>query len=189
MTFFNILETGMKKSALLLLLFTSPVLAQDQVAAARAAAGCGSEQIEFIVKTDKTQHPAPLPESGKALVFVFHEERQDQGSISPGWVTTRVGLDGAWMGANHGKSYFFFSVDAGDHHLCTNWQSRIKTYARQGAATSFTAERGKTYYFRATVNEITSLQRNPSLNLEPLDPAEAQLLIASSSLSSSHAKK
>ncbi|MFY9531896.1 MAG: hypothetical protein WAR24_23580 [Candidatus Acidiferrales bacterium] len=38
---------------LLLLLLASPVFAQDQAAVARAAAGCGPDQVEFDVKTDK----------------------------------------------------------------------------------------------------------------------------------------
>jgi hypothetical protein len=88
------------------------------------------------VKADNTQHPASQPESGKALVYVFHEERQNN--------------------ANHGKSYFFFTVDPGAHRLCANWQSKIKIYSRQSSAASFVAEAGKVYYFRAQVNEITN---------------------------------
>src|ERR1019366_9119074 len=31
---------------------------------------------------------------------------------------TKVGLDGAWVGANQGSSYFFFATTSGEHHLC-----------------------------------------------------------------------
>jgi YHS domain-containing protein len=179
----------MRRSILALLLFVTPAFAQDQAAAARAAAGCGPDQIEFDVKADDTQHPASQPESGKALVYVFHEERQNKGVLNKGWVTTRVGLDGTWIGANHGKSYFFFSVDPGDHRLCANWQSKIKVYSRQSAAASFVAEAGKVYYFCAQVNEITDIQHEPTMKLELVDPAEAQLLIASSAFSTFRRKK
>jgi hypothetical protein len=40
-------------------------------------------------------------------------------------VTVRIGLDGTWAEASHGKSYFAFSVTPGEHHLCANWQSVI----------------------------------------------------------------
>jgi hypothetical protein len=65
----------------LLLLFATPMLAQDQ-AAALGAGGCGPEKIEFDVKTDKNQHPMAQLQPGKALVYVFEEEETDQGSQS-----------------------------------------------------------------------------------------------------------
>jgi hypothetical protein len=170
------------KCLLAVLLFLSPVFAQDQAAAARAAAGCGPSEVQFDVKTDKNQHPVAQPQTGKALVYVFQNEL---------WkATTRVGLDGAWVGANHGESYFFFPVDPGDHRLCTNWQSVHKAFSKLGSAASLTAEAGKVYYFRTKVYESQeSPVHRPALKLEPLDSAEGQLLVASSSFSSSHAKK
>ena len=106
------------KAILIVLLFASPVLAQDDAAAARSAAGCGPAEVNFDVKTDKKQHPAPKPEQGKALVYVFLDVKQQASTINIGSVTTRVGLDGAWIGANHGRSYLFFPVGPGDHRVC-----------------------------------------------------------------------
>ena len=177
----------MIKPLLVALLFASPALAQDQAADARAAAGCGPENIQFDVKVDKKQHPAPQPEAGKALVYVFEEERWDGDKTNIGAVTTRVGLDGAWVGANHGQSYFTVAVDPGDHRVCSAWQSVLKRYSKLGSAASFTAEPGKVFYFRVIVDERTEHQ--PSIRLEPVDPAEALMLIASSGLSTSQPKK
>jgi hypothetical protein len=101
----------MMKTILMVLLSTLPVLAQDQAVTARAAAGCGPTEVKFEVKTDKRQHPIGQPESGKALVYVFADENADPGGIRIGGLTTRIGLDGAWVGANKGTSYFFFSVN------------------------------------------------------------------------------
>ncbi len=176
---------------LLLSLFASPVLAQDDAASARAAAGCGPAQVNFDVKTDKNQHPSPKPEAGKALIFVIEDAKTNDLGFRIGGITTKVGLDGAWIGANQNQSYFFYSVDPGDHRLCANWQSSIGSRARVGAAASFTADANKVYYFRTKIYVLTDEKdsRPPMMKLERIDPAEAQLLISSASLSTSHPKK
>jgi len=166
-----------------------PVPQGDQATVARTAAGCGPGNADFDVKTDNKQHPLSQPEPGKALVYFLHVETQDGGVINKGWVTSRVGIDGRWVGANHGKSYFSVPLDPGQYVVCTDWQSRIKTYSRQSAATSFTAEAGKVYFFRTSVMEITAIQRTPGMKLELIDNAEGQLLVSSSALSTPQAKK
>jgi hypothetical protein len=103
-------------------------------------------------------------------------------------VTTKIGLDGGWVGANHGESYFYFSVDAGDHRLCAIWQSSLERYSRNASAISLTAEAGKVYYFRTIVDQRKE-QHQPVVKLEPLDPAEGQILVAASAFSTSHPKK
>ena len=170
----------MPRSFLLLLLFAWPAFAQESESAARTAAGCGPGSTHFEVSTDKKQHPAPPPDSGKAIVFVVEDIERGP--------TMKVGLDGAWVGANKGKSYFFFSVDPGEHHLCTNWQSSVfkQTAKRIGSATTIVTEAGKTYYFRIMVDG-ESASRN--IRLTPVEKAEAQFLIAASPLSTSHSKK
>jgi hypothetical protein len=177
----------MMKALLTILLFASPVFAQDDVAAARAAAGCGPDQVNFDVKTDKKHHPAPQPEPGKALVYVFQDVKQGNNAFNFGTVTAKVGLDGAWVGAIHGKSYFFFPADPGDRRVCAAWQSTFKRFSDLGSAANLTAEAGKVYYLRVRVDVRPDHQ--PDVKMEHIDPAEAQLLIASSSLSTSHPKK
>ena len=166
-----------------------PAATQGQASTARTAAGCGPSDDEFDVKTDNKQHLVSEPEPGKALVYFLHVESQDGGVINKGWVTSRAGMDGAWVGANHGKSYFFISVDPGEHAACTDWQSSLKTYSRQSAALNLRAEAGKIYYIRTTIIEITALQRTPAMKIELIDDAEGQLLISSSALSTAHPKK
>jgi hypothetical protein len=165
---------------------TSPALAQNQAAAARASAGCGPDKVQFEVRTDKKQHAEAQPEAGKAIVYVFEDERQDPGALPLLAATIRIGLDGHWVGANHGKSYFLFAVDPGDHNLCASWQSSIKTFSQLASAASLSAEPGKAYYFQAKVNERS--HDKPAVRLEAVDPAEAKLLIASFSLSISRPK-
>ena len=130
-------------------IFTAPLLAQDQAEEARTAAGCGVNDAQFTVKRDKKQHPTAQPESGKALVYVFGDEDIDNDvSLRFGDSITRWGVDATWVGATDWKSYFFFPVDPGDHRLCARRQSSFKSINKVSAALSFTAEAGKSYYFR-----------------------------------------
>ncbi len=171
----------------LLTLFALPVFAQDQAAAARAAAGCGADNVQYDVKTDKSQHPQGQVPEGKALVYVFEEEKTDANAFKIGAVTIRIGLDSQWMGANHGNTYFYFPVDPGDHNICSNWQSSIGKLSKLASAVSLTAEAGQVYYFQTRVDERS--HDKPAVWMEPVDPAEAKLLIASASLSNSRPKK
>lgn len=175
---------GSTLGVLLLTICAMPAVAQDKAqdpaAAARAAAGCGPSEIKFDVKTDDKQHPTAQPEACKALVYVFED-------IASG-PTLKVGLDGAWVGANDGRSYFFFQVEPGEHCLCTNWQSMLKSLSGAGMAISLTAEAGKVYYFRTTINEPRN-KEGVAVKMRPIDSAEAQFLIAVSAYSTSRAKK
>lgn len=172
----------MKKSMLAVLLFAAPVFAQspapDQAALTLTAVGCGPSEVKFDVKTDEHRHPTALPESGKAMVYIIGD------FVMGSTPTTRVGIDGTWVGANHGNSYFFVPVDPGNHHLCVNWQSPFKSVSRIGSAANFTAEQGGTYYFRAIRDE-----KGGGMGLEPVDPAKGQFLLATFAFSTSHPKK
>jgi hypothetical protein len=150
------------------------------------AAGCGPSPINFNVKTDKNQHPTPSPEPGKAMVYVFDTVKLDPGLVI-GTVTLRIGLDGDWMGANHGDSYFYFPVDPGEHRVCAQWQSTFERLSKLASAASLTAEAGQVYYFRAIADART--RDRGAVRLEPLDPAEALPLTSSSGFSTSHPKK
>jgi len=105
--------------------------------------------------------------------------------------TIRVGLNGAWVGANHGTSYLSFSVDPGEHHLCTNWQSVLKSLSDQHSLTSFTAEAGKTYFFRVQAYEQFEGGKGQfwTIDLQPVDADEGKYLLASAPLSVSQPKK
>lgn len=59
-------------------------LAQDE--AARRAAGCGPNEIQFEAKTDNKQHPKGEVSPGKALVYIF----DTRGGVGIGWEPARV---------------------------------------------------------------------------------------------------
>lgn len=154
-----------------------PVFAQGEGAAARTAAGCGPIEQMFDVKTTYSRHPIGQPEPGKALVYFF----SDYIAAPKGM---RVGVDGAWVGANNGMSYFFFQVAPGEHSVCTEWQSGLykRTSERRGEAIHLSLEAGKTYYLRLTIGERRMF-------LELADEAEGHFLIGSSEYATSQPKK
>jgi len=159
-----------------ILMAVLPAAAQDDAAAARTAAGCGPSGEMFNVQTTDQKHPVGQMEQGKALVYFFVDF-----ITAP---TMRVGVDGNWVGANDGKSYFFFPVDPGEHNVCAEWQSGTfkKSSERVGEAIHLMAEAGKTYYLRLNF----SYQR---MHLELSDGAEGHFLIGSSLFATSQPKK
>jgi len=175
----------MIKLILAVLLLITPAFAQDQTAAF-AAAGCGPDKIKFDVKTNSHQHTVAQPQPGKALVYAFEDFPHT--GLTIGGVTTKVGLDGTWVGANYDNSYFFFLVDPGDHSLCASVQSSVPGTSKLKAAASLTAEAGKVYYFWTLVLHVSDPNRPTEVKLEPVDPAEGRLLIASSPFSTSRPK-
>jgi hypothetical protein len=158
----------MQKFMLLLVLLGTPVLTLAQDEAARTAAGCGPNEIQFEVKTDKKHHPKGEVTSGKALVYLF----DNRSGVGIGWPPARVGVDGTWVGANFKASYFFFSVVPGEHNLCSSAKEPFERMTNKSLmVTTFIAEAGQTYYF--------SIQYYPDSgwNLEEISPAEGQLKI------------
>jgi hypothetical protein len=132
-------------AALIFCLFLSPAAWAGKLILPDA---CGDNKTEFNVKTDKNQPTPAVPDAGKAqIVFIENIDKpsgckmEATGSCNP---TLRLGIDGAWVGATKGESYFAVSVDPGMHHLCTNNGKNV-------GMDSITAEAGKVYYYEATV--------------------------------------
>jgi hypothetical protein len=171
------------KAALVLVFFVASAFAQDQAAIAAAQAACGPSSVKFDAKQDATQHPVAQADPAKAVVFIVQEIGEKQCKRC---ALTKAGLDGAWIGANQGSSYFFFSTEPGEHHLCLNWQSRLDWVSRMFAFANFTAEPGKVYYFRA---RIFPGHFDYSFDLDPLNSDQGKFLVASSAFSVSHPKK
>jgi hypothetical protein len=182
------------KATLFVILFSLSVFAQDQSAIATAEAACGPKEIKFNAKQDATQHPTPQPEPGKAVIYVVEDLGQCPGCVahtnefftSVSEALTKVGMDGAWVGSNRGSSYIAFSVDPGEHHLCTNWQSSLESRSHAFAMANFTAQEGKIYYFR---ERVFPGYGDYSFDLDPVNGDEGKYLIAISPLSVWQAKK
>jgi hypothetical protein len=150
------------------------------------APGCGDPVAKFDVTTAKSTQPIGSPEAGKALVYFVEDDAEFASRPTP---TTRIGLDGQWVGATHGNSHLSFSVDPGEHHLCSSWQSTvILAQGHKSAAAHFTAAAGKTYFFKVT-NKWNRDVGAAITRLDPLDSDEGRLLVNTSALSTSHPKQ
>ena len=166
----------MKRFLLAVLVWTAPLLAQNPATDPRTAAGCGPLHSEFSVKVDKNDHNLQQPDPGKALVYVIVQERPDY-ALKIGDVTTRIGVDGNWVAANHGPSYAVFAISPGDHRICVDWQSSLEARQKLNGAVNLSAQAGKTYFYRTLVN-IESPEQSAGLWFEAVDPAEGMLLVS-----------
>jgi hypothetical protein len=174
----------MRPALVVMLFLTLPAAsAFGQQGSGALAAACGPKSTSFSVKVDESQHTLAQPEAGKALVYFV----QDIGEVNcfGGCITTKIGLDGAWVGAHQHNSYFSVSVEPGEHHVCANPQSHVGWISRKVALAHFTAEAGKVYYFRTR----GIMSGNQLLfDLDPVDSDQARYLISSYPLSVSHPK-
>lgn len=180
------------KSALLVIFLASSAFCQSPASIPSAQPACGPMPAQFQIKTGAGQPLEPQVESGRALIYVV----EDQKYKAVKDVTVRIGVDGAWIGATRGDSYLYFSLEPGEHHLCVDWLSDFLPSGRAVSRFGFTAEPRHVYYFRArTQGGVGSLtERNGSgdtafIDLDLVNSDEGRLLVASSLLSVSHAKK
>jgi hypothetical protein len=158
------------KLVLIALFFVTSAFAQAQSVGLPPA--CGPKNVSFDVKLDKSQHTQAPPEPGKARVYFLQDS-----------FVARIGMDGAWVGANRGHSYFSVSVEPGEHHVC----AKVDVVSEHPVeVASFTAEAGKVYYFRA---RLVSVEGGLYLFLAQADNDEAKYLMDSYSLSVSQPKK
>jgi hypothetical protein len=165
------------KPRLGILLLSASLAFAAQARATTLPDACGDDKVKFDVKTENSKTvPAP-PTDGKAQIVFIENENQPIGPFMH--ATVRFGIDGAWVGADNGNSYFALSVDSGVHHLCANWQSVIK--GKNVDLTSFTAEPGKIYYFASNVTVESESVVN--FGLSQLNEDEAKYRIKASKFS------
>jgi len=158
----------MRKIMLLVLVCAAPVYGQNATADFRTAAGCGSEKTHYEVTLNPPDKGVIAPSAGKARIYVI----EIVGTNTTG-VTTRVGVDGNWMGANTGQGYISFEVDPGSHNICADWQSILKVRQQDGGAMVMRVEAGGTYYFVVGV-----LVQALNFSLTEVDEAEGQWLLS-----------
>jgi hypothetical protein len=168
---------------LAIFLFSAPVFAQGAPSASAAAVCSNLPNTIFDVKTDTGEHLAQ-PAAGKALVYFLQD---DTNFIARPRPTTRLAVDGAWVGATHSDSYFYFPVEPGEHHLCAIWQAGGLDPTAGAAAARFTARAGHSYYFRAQNGSLKDGTK--TIEFGRVDSDEAQLLINRYAFSSSSVKK
>jgi hypothetical protein len=160
---------------LLVVLLQSFSCAQAQKIRPPEEAACGASNAKLKVHLDNKQHPLGTTDADHALIYIIEE-----GGLM-GNFTTRYGMDGNWIGDNHGmRSYFFRTIEAGDHRLCREWQSPTLFRGHPVSVLSFTAKGSVVYYFRAKVDHMSSPQ---TIDLQPINADEGTLLISTSAFS------
>ena len=168
--------------ALSFLFLTSASIAQSVPTGSRPSA-CGPNDVRFSVRTEPRPSSIPQIPQGASRLVVFSES-YNVGPRCDGSVT-RLGLDGAWVGANCLGSYLSLDITPGEHHLCATVGS--KEGVKYTALDSFSAEPGKTYYFRATVL-LGVFDPETFIHMEPLDGDEGAYLMGSWKVSKSQQK-
>ena len=145
-------------------------------------AACGDERATLRVELQKdthalTDHLLPDPTPGKAEL-VFIEDADFRQSCFLCSIATRVGIDGRWVGANQGNSYFAIAVAPGEHHLCTDWQSTDRDLKGEIGLGEIKAEAGQIYFYRVRITRI-----GYGLELVPVDMQEGSFRLRSATLS------
>ncbi len=184
-TRFGLTSVGSLAGALLLMPMMS-ARAQDL----SPTAACGDEKAQFDVSLGPRSSPVPAPAAGAARLYII-----ELGDLSDkhrfGRPTVRQGLDGAWIGATQGFSFVRADVQPGDHHLCSRWQSHFSRLTSEISLNNFTAEAGRTYYFRLQITFQGSggdAVGPPVIDLQPVSEDEGRFLVTEAAPSVSRLK-
>jgi len=138
---------------------------------------CGDEKATLRVGFQKDTHGVNDPAPGKAEL-VFIEDADFRQSCFLCSIATRIGIDGRWVGANQGNSYFAVEVAPGEHHLCTDWQSANPDLKSKTGLGEIKAEAGYIYFYRVRITRI-----GYGLELVPVDRQEGSFRLRSATLS------
>jgi len=139
------------KDVLSAILFCVCLALGNQARCATLPSACGDDKVKFDVTTQAGQPALPPPAPGKAQIVFFEDQNEEHNPWHP-WDIARFGVDGAWVGADKGNSFFMLDVAPGLHHLCASWQSGPRG-ANGFDLAPINAEAGKVYYFAAQVTE------------------------------------
>lgn len=175
--------------ALAIFLFAVLALCQEKAVFAqpgtlRVPKACGPLQTNFEVKLDDSQHDLVQPQDGKPRIYFIHEAGLPFTRLTLGYPTLKFGVDGVWVGADHGDSWFSSSLDPGEHHLCAALQSSLVDDRVE--LKRLIAEPGKIYYYRTRLVLSGSVEL---LELEPIDSDEGEYLVSRYPLSKATPKK
>lgn len=158
-----------------------PLLAQTTSSPTQQA--CGDPAVKMAVDLDRTRHAIEPPVAGQATVY-FIQESGFSHVIGP-YPTTKIGIDGKWVGANNKNSYFSITLPPGEHHLCAATQSH--QIVNHTELAELHVEAGKIYFYRSRI--FFSKYGPDYLTIEPVNPDEARYLIESSALATASPKK
>lgn len=142
--------------------------------AANLPSACGDDKLKLDVSLQDGQPSTPTASPDKAtLIFV-----QRMGTCI-GCSTTRIGLDGSWVGADRGNSYFAVLVAPGEHHVCASWSAPLARMENKIGLTELQAEAGQMYYFEIEVGP-RGANDVPVMRLKPISGDMGAFLVSRS---------
>lgn len=144
---------------------------------------CGDDSIHFHVTTQPGQPLSDPPPGHARVVFIESVDRDFCLGCNP--ITTRIGIDGAWVGANNDHSYFVSDVLPGKHQVCADWQRLVVLKVH---VDTFTAEPGKTYFYLVRVTDRSDRARggrdsDQKIRLYQLGDSQGPFLLKDADLS------
>ncbi len=135
---------------------------------------CGDEKIKVDVAVQKPPSALPAANTTSAtLVFV-----QRLGESCIGCSVTRVGLDGTWIGANKGASFFSVTTAPGEHHVCAFWDAPGARIENKIELTELEALAGQIYYFEIEIGPRST--REFAMRLKPISADMGTFLVSRS---------
>uniref|UniRef100_A0A7V4XUF6 Lipoprotein n=1 Tax=Acidobacterium capsulatum TaxID=33075 RepID=A0A7V4XUF6_9BACT len=144
--------------------------------AAKLPSSCGPMTAHPSVQLQASSKGlSPIPAGMARLVFV------QQIGVCPHCGVVRVGLDGKWIGANRGNSWFAATVRPGEQHVCVAWNAPFVRLTNRIHLTDLNAEPGKTYYLETTA--LTGKYQVNRVLLSKTTRDEADFLISNSKMS------
>jgi hypothetical protein len=147
---------------------------------------CGNLDTKFDVKV--SPFVSPGMDAEKAVVYIIERDLTAQTFTTP---STRIGMDGEWLGATKGNSYSFFVVTPGVHHLCAD--TKFGGVGGGGQAfLHFNANAGTTYFFEVRNMRVGDPKGNSGelsdVALMQLDEDQGEYRISLSAFVSSQRK-
>jgi len=174
------------KPSLMISIFSLLLIAAGAQAQSNAvASACGQPTAKFEVKASPSVSPGLVPD--KAVIFIIERDQTTRTFVAP---STRLGMDGEWLGATRGNSYSFFLVSPGVHHLCADTKFGGAGGVGQ-AFLHFDARPGVTYFFEVRNTRVGDPKWGKELrdvSLEQLDEDEGEYLLLMSTFVSSQRK-
>lgn len=173
------------KASVMMSIFSLLIATVAAAQSTSVASACGQPTVKFDVKPASAVSPASEPD--KAVIVFIERDLTTRTFVTP---STRLGMDGEWLGANKGDSYSFFVVTPGVHHLCA-----VTKFGGVGGAGQaflhFNAEPGTTYFFEVRnmrVGDPKGTEELRDVALTQVDEDEGKYLLLMSAFVSSQRK-
>jgi hypothetical protein len=165
------------KTIAAIVLLSCCAFGQDKAAITVAEAACGPQDVQFEVMPDDSRHPTPTPENNKSLIYVVEKATG----------VMRFGADGKWLGALKPGTYFFASMEPGEHHLCVTGHSLNGPLPLWKGLSlhALDTKAGEIYYFFV---RVVAGGGYDELTLSQVDADEGKELVARAKFSASRPK-